>query len=389
MASQGNQGRMFFYVIFGLLAFATLVLIRNFISVILVAIITVVLLRPVYVFFMRFKWTKGRVSISTSLSLLFFLLILIVPIILIGWLTYTQLSDFLTELDSIDVATALSGIIQSIEDFLNQLSPSGNFSIDEEQLVESLKTGTGAIISWLSGLAISLGTSLPNLFINAIIFLVLVASLLPAFDDVNKRIEEISPMDVSISHLYMRRTEVMIVSVIKGVFLLAILQGLIMGVFYWLAKAPFPMFWTILSMAFAILPVVGISFVVLPMAFVFLITGNALSAALVLIGFYVFVNPLDIILRPRLVSKEAYLNFTLMLLALFGGIQLAGLLGMIYGPVIMILFLTSIDIYTQYFAVRNEDPTGLANEGSQEALPTDNEQDPTPTDTQEISEPIE
>ena len=88
------------------------------------------------------------------------------------------------------------------------------------------------------------------------------------------------------------------------------------------------------------------------MALIAFLTGHPQSAILVLIGFYVFVNPLDIILRPRLVSKEAYLNFTLMLLALFGGIQMAGLLGMIYGPVIMILFLTSIDIYTQYYSGR-------------------------------------
>jgi predicted PurR-regulated permease PerM len=164
---------------------------------------------------------------------------------------------------------------------------------------------------------------------------------------------------MNVSALYLHRANVMVVSVVKGVFLLAILQGLIMGVFYRLANVPFAMFWTLLSMAFAILPVVGISFIVLPMALLALLTGNPASAFWILLGFYVFVNPLDIILRPRLVSKEAYLNFTLMLLALFGGIQLAGLLGMIYGPVIMILFLTSLDIYTQYYSSRDETPAAV------------------------------
>jgi predicted PurR-regulated permease PerM len=66
---------------------------------------------------------------------------------------------------------------------------------------------------------------------------------------------------------------------------------------------------------------------------------------------------MDLILRPKLVSKEAYLNFTLMLLALFGGLALGGLLGMIYGPVVMILFMTTIDIYSQYFSGSSEEPT--------------------------------
>ncbi len=389
MESRGNQGRVFFYVVFALLTIATLALIRNFISVILVALITVVLLRPVYLFFTHRKWTGGRIGVATTLTLVSFLLIIIIPIIFFGWLTYVQLEDFLTELGTIDVDTALPNVIQSIEDFLKQLSPSGEFEIDEEQFIEGLKAVASSILAWLANLAISLGTSLPNLFINGIIFLVLVASLLPAFDDLGKRVEDISPLGENISHLYLHRAKLMILSVVKGVFLLAIFQGLIIGVFYWLGKVPFAAFWTILSMAFAILPVVGISFIVLPMAFVFLITGNTLSAVLVLIGFYLFVNPLDVILRPRLVSKEAYLNFTLMLLALFGGIQLAGVLGMIYGPVIMIMFLTSIDIYTQYFVERDEDPAEVVDENGQEASAPENETGSSPAETEEFSEPIE
>ena len=90
---------------------------------------------------------------------------------------------------------------------------------------------------------------------------------------------------------------------------------------------------------------------------------------IVLFSFYVVVNPLDLILRPKLVSKEAYLNFTLMLLALFGGLAVGGLLGMIYGPVIMVLFITSIEIYGEYFSNSSgadDDPEGtipIANSG--------------------------
>ena len=213
--------------------------------------------------------------------------------------------------------------------------------------------------SVLPNLAISLGTTLPALFIGGLVFLIVLAALLPRFDELGERVQELSPLGMNVSALYLHRANVMITSVVKGVFLLAILQGLIMGVFYRLAGVPFAMFWTLLSMAFAVLPVVGISFIVLPMALIFLITGNPTSAIIVLIGFFVFVNPLDILLRPRLVSKEAYLNFTLMLLALFGGIQLAGLLGMIYGPVIMLLFLTSLDIYSQFYSGRNGTPAEM------------------------------
>jgi predicted PurR-regulated permease PerM len=185
-------------------------------------------------------------------------------------------------------------------------------------------------------------------------------------DDLYRRAKELSPLDIKITQIYLHKGREMIVSVIKGVFLLAIIQGAIMGVFYWLAGVPFSIFFTMLSMVFAILPVVGISFIVLPMALIFLLQSNVTSAVLVLIGFYIFVNPTDLTLRPRLVSKEAYLNFTLMLLALFGGLALGGLLGMIYGPVIMILFITTIEIYSEYFADKPDSQSESLLEGGQE-----------------------
>lgn len=39
----------------------------------------------------------------------------------------------------------------------------------------------------------------------------------------------------------------------------------------------------------------------------------------------------------------------LLLLSVFGGLVLAGLMGVVYGPVIMILFVTTIDVYRHHF----------------------------------------
>lgn len=352
MSGPNQQGRIFFYGIFALLAVLTFLVIRPFLAPILLALVTVVLLRPVYVWLDSRQPKQGRTTLVTTLTILFFLLVLIVPLVLISIATFNQVVDFLEEITSQAIETSMTDLTAAIEDALKQFPPLSDIEVSEEDLVQFLQDAAKAVLTWLSNLAVSLGSTLPGLFIGGLIFLVVLATLLPAFDELGQRVREVSPLDMNVSQLYLHRANVMITSVIKGIFLLAILQGLIMGVFYWLAGIPFSTFWTLLSIAFAVLPVVGISFIVLPMAIIAFLTGNPTAAILVLIGFYVFVNPLDIILRPRLVSKEAYLNFTLMLLALFGGIQLAGLLGMIYGPVIIILLLTSIDIYAQFYSGR-------------------------------------
>jgi predicted PurR-regulated permease PerM len=357
MAKQRNRrGSFFFYGLFVVLFVLVLYLLSPYLSIIAIALVTVVILKPLYDWFSRRKRIKGHTRIATTLTLLSFTLLIIIPIFIIGFLLFSQANDLLEELTSNEVELSLENLVAALENFLQQIPALGEFEIDQEQLAQTLVNLGSTVLSWLTNLAVSLGTSLPNLFIGAIIFLIVVATVLPILDDLEVQAQELSPLDVNITQIYLLKSREMIVSVVKGVFLLAIIQGLIMGVFYWLAGVPFTIFFTLLSMAFAILPVVGISFIVLPMALIFLLTGNVTSAVLVLIGFYVFMNPTDLTLRPRLVSKEAYLNFTLMLLALFGGLAVGGLLGMIYGPVIMILFMTTIDIYAQHFSDKEEQP---------------------------------
>jgi predicted PurR-regulated permease PerM len=345
-----RRGRVFFYGLFVFLTLFVLYILRPYIGVILIAFVTVILLHPLYEYFLARKRVKNRSNVATTLTLVSFFLVIIIPLFIIGFLLYSQGSDLLKSISSSDFELSLSNLVAKLEEFFQGIPRLSEIEIDQEKIAEALISLGTAFLSWLTDLAVSLGTTLPALFIGGIIFLVVLATLLSRLTDLNDRAQELSPLDVNITQIYLLKGQEMIISVVKGVFLLAVIQGLIMGVFYWLAGVPFAVFFTLLSMAFAILPVVGISFIVLPMALIFILLGNITSAVIVLVGFYVLVNPTDLILRPRLVSKEAYLNFTLMLLALFGGLAAGGLIGMIYGPVIMILFITTIEIYAQYFA---------------------------------------
>ncbi len=387
MSSQENRkGRYFFFGLFIVLGILVVWLLSPYLGVIALALVTVIMLKPLYDFYISRDRFKGRPRVATTLTILSFLLLIIVPLFVIGFLLFSQASDLLENVRSGEIDLSLENIIAEIESFLQSIPALGDIEIDQEKLAESLLNLAAIGLSLLTDLAISLGTSLPSLFIGAIIFLIVVATLLPTLEEVTARTEELSPLDVNITQLYLHKAEEMIISVIKGVFLLAILQGLIMGVFYWLAGVPFTIFWTLLSMAFAILPVVGISFIVLPMALIFFLIGNPTSAILILIGFYVFVNPTDLTLRPRLVSKEAYLNFTLMLLALFGGLAMGGLLGMIYGPVIMILFMTTIDIYAQYYTYSPRESSAVALESGESAGVSESLVDPDRDPTAESEE---
>jgi predicted PurR-regulated permease PerM len=263
---------------------------------------------------------------------------------------YNQAVEIIEALQTTEFDITFDEFLVELENVLQQIPILSDINLDQGVILETLQIFASSVINWLTSLAVEIAAALPGIFIGVLIFIILVFTLLPAMDNLVDSLEELSPLDADITSLYLSKAVAMITSMVKGVFLLAIIQGLIMGVFYWIAGIPASGFWTFLSIMFAVLPVVGISFIVLPMAIILIFAGNLTSALIVLFGFYVVVNPLDLILRPRLVSKEAYINFVLILLAILGGVYAAGLLGLIYGPVIMILFVTTIDIYRNHFS---------------------------------------
>jgi predicted PurR-regulated permease PerM len=159
-----------------------------------------------------------------------------------------------------------------------------------------------------------------------------------------------------------------------GIFIIAVLQGLLMGVLYWMGKVPYLPLWTLLSLVAAMLPL-GASLVAIPIGILQLVAGNYTSAIIVLGGYLLLVSNIDNLVRPKLVSKEAYMNFALLMLSALGGYELFGFFGVIYGPVLMILFLTTVDVYLAYYAESN---SPAEDSEPQSALPA-----------QEISDTVE
>jgi len=241
----------------------------------------------------------------------------------------------------------------------NTLDSSGqSINLDRAAIQELIEGAAATVLSAAVGFAASFLSSLPSLIIEFIIFFVVVVTLLPVFDKLVKGYEEISPLGREISELYYTKTTAMITSLFKGIFLIAAIQGFAMGIFYWLAGIEAVFFFIVVTMFLAMLPVVGISFLVIFMAVVFVLLGNTTSALIVLFGFYGVVNWIDVILRPRLISKEAYMHFSLVLLGILGGLAFGGLLGMIYGPVVILLLVTTIEIYSERYAPQDSEAIG-------------------------------
>jgi len=350
------RNRIFLSLGFLVLIILMFVMIKPYITTIIISLISVVVLQPVYKFFIGLDIVKERRPLAVTLTLLSFVVIIVVPIYVIARMTATQLSAAFAEISAQEVET----LLQSIQAMIEGVDPSGASADPTANLVGTIQEVILALGVGLAGWVLDLASALPDLIVNLIIFIVVTASLLPVFDDLIELSLRVSPIGYDLGELYNRKIIAMVSSLVTGVFGIAIIQGLMMGVVYWLAGMDYIFLLVIISMLLAMIPMVGISWLVIVIAVLSFIDGNTSQGIIVLVGFYGVVNWVDILLRPKFMSKDAHLHTALFLLAVFAGVSWAGFMGLFYGPITMLLLVTTVDIYIEKFAHEDSKLIGSA-----------------------------
>jgi predicted PurR-regulated permease PerM len=127
---------------------------------------------------------------------------------------------------------------------------------------------------------------------------------------------------------------------VNGTVGVAIVEGLIIGIGYYVGGVPNPALFTLLTIAFAMLPM-GAEIAVAAATLMLLLQGGGLLPAVGVFAFGMAVTVVgDNVFWPALVGRTARLPFLVTLIGVLGGVQVFGLIGLFLGPVIMTAFLT-------------------------------------------------
>jgi predicted PurR-regulated permease PerM len=125
-----------------------------------------------------------------------------------------------------------------------------------------------------------------------------------------------------------------IVSVVNGVLGTALVQGILLGVSFWLAGVPGAIVLAALGVVLALLPM-GLLLLWLPAALWLMSTGNTGWAMFVMVWNGLFVGTLDNLLRPYLISRGVRMPMVLIFLGVLGGLLAFGIVGVFLGPVLL------------------------------------------------------
>jgi predicted PurR-regulated permease PerM len=134
-------------------------------------------------------------------------------------------------------------------------------------------------------------------------------------------------------------------AVLVGNGLGGLIQGTLGGIVFSLFGFTSPFLWGVIMAFLAFLPIIGIGVVFLPAAGLLFIEGR-IPAGIFFVIFYAFLSGIiEYVFKPRLVGQRVKMHTMLVILSIVGGLKLFGILGIIYGPLVVTAFLTLTDIY--------------------------------------------
>lgn len=138
-------------------------------------------------------------------------------------------------------------------------------------------------------------------------------------------------------------------SVLVGGLLVAVLQGIVGG--FGLAMVGIPaLFWGTVMGFCSLIPVVGTGLVWIPASLYLLIVGEWQSALFLLLWCALPVAAIDSFLRPYFMKDSARVSVFFIFMSILGGIKAFGILGILYGPLILSFFMVMLTIYGEEFA---------------------------------------
>ncbi|NTU48370.1 MAG: AI-2E family transporter [Syntrophobacteraceae bacterium] len=133
-------------------------------------------------------------------------------------------------------------------------------------------------------------------------------------------------------------------SVLLGTLATALCQGVVGGIGLSIVGIP-GLFWGTMMGFSSLIPIVGTAVVWIPSAVYLMLLGKMKSAAFLAAWSIVFVGSIDNFLRPFLMGGEGRMSPFYVFLAIIGGVQYFGLVGILYGPLILSFAMIMLYIY--------------------------------------------
>lgn len=317
---------------------------RGFFVLIVMAAVGAYLFTPLY---QRFQRRFGT-GLSATLTLVVAILMVIIPVSLIVFMAIVQVTQLVnmvsTWIADTDLSTLGDRALQVINSLLQRV-PFLDIHLTADSLRDTVVKLSQHLGQWLLGILQGAVGGMVGAITGSIIFLYVFISMLVNNAEMATLIRRLNPLGEEITDLYLAKTGAMVKGTVKGQFVIAFCQGVAGAISIYIAGFHNGFFvFAILLTALSVIPLGG-GIVTIPFGIGMMFFGNIIGGLFVVLFHLLVVTNIDNVLRPWLVPKAARLDPALMLLAVFAGISMFGFFGLVIGPVLMIIIVTTVSVY--------------------------------------------
>ena len=340
-----SRERIWKYTLIILIVGLGLVLFRQaqpYISGVLCALTLYILLRrPTF----RLARKLGKPTLASVIMVIAVILFIAVPLTLIVWFVVDKIQQAEWNVnDIIAPATQMFDIIEK------------KFGID----IVSQES-----VSFVAGKLTALGQSvlggIGSFFINLLVALLLLFFLLNGGRKWEQYLASVIPMKNINKKETMDRINLMVKSNAIGIPLVAILQGIIALIGYLIFNVPNAGLAAIATGFCSIVPIVGTMVVWVPLGIYFMVLGQWGQAIGLLAFSAIFISQSDNLLRFVLQKKMANTHPLITIFGVIVGLSLFGFIGIIFGPLLVSLFLLFVDMFRKEYLSDEPAPAPAAD----------------------------
>jgi len=338
-----TRTKVFFGIAFFILAALLVYVLQPYLSAIIIALIISALTHPVYKKLRsKLKWSPRLVTLLVITG------IVVLSLIMILFLIKNIVSQAISVSNSITAYTdsgQVNKLASNIQNYLSNL----NITINSETISQYIVQFLGQISSQLAALSIQIISKIFEIFIWITIFIAALIVMIPRMAYLSTLTLEISPLGKNITADYIEKTRLLLRGAVVGSFVISLTAATIMGLTFYLLGIDNALLFATLAFFLGFIPFLGTPIFTFGAAIIFALVGEYPQAAALVLLQVLVLNQLELVFRPITVPKKVRIHPSLMIISVFSGLATFGLLGLVFGPVILVLFITTVEIYRQNY----------------------------------------
>lgn len=322
------------YITLGLIVLLSIIFIYSLSGImpaILGAVVLYVLFKTLYRWFnLKLKINRG---LSATLIILISFVIIVMPFVSLSWLLIDKIQFYINN------PKPLLDLLKNIEEAI------GTKILNPSMIQDAIKSAGNYAVDMFSSMV---NAALSLMLIISVMYFILYY-MLKNNEELEETLYRYLPFRVRNSQHFAVEVKNSTMSNVVGTGAIAIAQGALVGVAFWIFGVADPLFWGVVSVFLSFLPVVGSPLVWVPASIIEISSGRVGSGIGLLLFCSILVLNVDNVLRLYINKKYANTHPLITIIGIVIGIPMFGILGLVYGPLLISILLLLIRLYEGAF----------------------------------------